>query len=355
MTTGHADPTTECFDGTLLVFVARIDVHLESEVDENRHRGQTHTAGSDHGDRRTRLEFGPSHTVDRHGDGFDEGGRTGALIVVHREHRIGVDHHAIGESSVDGSALETGEGIGTHIGLESTADVALSASPDRANGHPASIGKTTAEFVSESDRGRSESEHVDVAAADPGRLDGEEETVAGGFGSLDHGDRAGVATYGAHRGIIARTLWMSATTLRAKPPGQRVISCDIHHISRSIFISCPRGHGPQIPKGVLMYVVALFIVMAILLEAVMKVLHSILGTVGLEGTVNKIPVVGANLTLGVSILMVWLMGNTGLLLSGWGWQHPDMWINYVANGAIIAGMIPLKDAVFNAIHKGLRA
>lgn len=104
-----------------------------------------------------------------------------------------------------------------------------------------------------------------------------------------------------------------------------------------------------------MYVVALFIVMAILLEAVMKVLHSILGTMGLEGTVNKIPVVGANLTLGVSILMVWLMGNTGLLLSGWGWQHPDMWINYVANGAIIAGMIPLKDAVFNAIHKGLRA
>jgi hypothetical protein len=104
-----------------------------------------------------------------------------------------------------------------------------------------------------------------------------------------------------------------------------------------------------------MYVVALFIVMAILLEAVMKVLHSVLGTVGLEGTVNKIPVVGANLTLGVSILMVWLMGDTGLLLSGWGWAHEDMWINYVANGAIIAGMIPLKDAVFNAIHKGLRA
>ncbi|MGA0820823.1 MAG: hypothetical protein ACO3Q5_09810 [Ilumatobacteraceae bacterium] len=104
-----------------------------------------------------------------------------------------------------------------------------------------------------------------------------------------------------------------------------------------------------------MYVVALFIVMAILLEAVMKVLHSILGTAGLEGTVNKIPVVGANLTLGVSILMVWLMGDFGHILAGWGWSHDTAWINVVANGAIIAGMIPLKDAVFNAINKCLRA
>lgn len=104
-----------------------------------------------------------------------------------------------------------------------------------------------------------------------------------------------------------------------------------------------------------MYVVALFIVMAILLEAVMKVLHSILGTVGLDGTVSKIPVIGANLTLGISILMVWLFGDWGMVLGGWGWIHEDNWINYVANGAIIAGMIPLKDAVFNAINKGLRA
>ncbi len=104
-----------------------------------------------------------------------------------------------------------------------------------------------------------------------------------------------------------------------------------------------------------MYVVALFIVMAILLEAVMKVLHSVLGTVGVDGTVSKIPVVGANLTLLVSILMVWLMGDFGHLLAGWGWTHEDAWINTVANGAIIAGMIPLKDAVFNAINKGLRA
>ena len=54
-----------------------------------------------------------------------------------------------------------------------------------------------------------------------------------------------------------------------------------------------------------MYVVAVFIVMAILLEAVMPVLPSILGTVGLGDTIKKIPVIGANLTLIISILIVW--------------------------------------------------
>ena len=33
----------------------------------------------------------------------------------------------------------------------------------------------------------------------------------------------------------------------------------------------------------------------------------------------------------------------------------DDWKNFIVNGAIIAGMIPLKDAVFGAIQKGLRA
>lgn len=104
-----------------------------------------------------------------------------------------------------------------------------------------------------------------------------------------------------------------------------------------------------------MYIVALFIVMAILLEAVMTVLRSILGLAKLDGTVNKIPVVGANLTLVISILMVWILGDFGHILAGWGWSHDTEWINIVANGAIIAGMIPLKDAVFNAVNKGLRA
>lgn len=104
-----------------------------------------------------------------------------------------------------------------------------------------------------------------------------------------------------------------------------------------------------------MYTVALFIVMAILLEAVMTVLRSILDTIKVGGTVAKLPIIGANLTLIIAILMVWVMGNYGHLLTGWGWKHEDDWVNIVANGAIIAGMIPLKDAVFSAINKGLRA
>lgn len=102
-----------------------------------------------------------------------------------------------------------------------------------------------------------------------------------------------------------------------------------------------------------MYIVAIFIVMAILLEAVMTVLHSILGTIGLGDTIKKIPVLGANLTLLISILIVWLLEAN--VLAGWGPMWEDDWKNYVVNGAIIAGMIPLKDAVFGAIQKGLRA
>lgn len=104
-----------------------------------------------------------------------------------------------------------------------------------------------------------------------------------------------------------------------------------------------------------MYTVALFIVMAILLEAIMTVLMSVLDTVGAGETVKKVPIIGANLTLIVSILFVWLLGDWGHVLGGWGWVHDDEYLNVIANGAIIAGMIPLKDAVFGAIAKGVRA
>jgi len=33
----------------------------------------------------------------------------------------------------------------------------------------------------------------------------------------------------------------------------------------------------------------------------------------------------------------------------------DDWMNIVAGGAIIYGMIPVKDAVINMVNKGLRA
>ena len=86
-----------------------------------------------------------------------------------------------------------------------------------------------------------------------------------------------------------------------------------------------------------MYIVALFIVMAILLEAVMTVLNSILATIGLGETIKKLPVIGANLTLIVSILMVWLFGDWGHVLAGWGW-------NTMMPGSTSSPMAPLLRA-----------
>ena len=102
-----------------------------------------------------------------------------------------------------------------------------------------------------------------------------------------------------------------------------------------------------------MYIVAILIAMAVLLEAVMTVLHSVLGTVGLGDTIKKLPIIGANLTLGISILIVWLL--KAYPLETWNAVFTDDWMTIVVNGAVICGMIPLKDAVFGAISKGMRA
>jgi hypothetical protein len=50
--------------------------------------------------------------------------------------------------------------------------------------------------------------------------------------------------------------------------------------------------------------------------------------------------------------MVWL---TDVNLAGnWGLSFPDEWMVWVANGAIIYGMIPVKDAAISMINKGFR-
>jgi len=124
------------------------------------------------------------------------------------------------------------------------------------------------------------------------------------------------------------------------PSGKRLIGCRL-----------PPQDGTT--EGENMYTVAALIVMAILLEAVMTVLHSVLGTVGLGDTIKKLPIIGANLTLGISILIVLLL--KAYPLQAWGVTWTDDWKNMVVNGAVICGMIPLKDAVFGAIAKGMRA
>lgn len=96
------------------------------------------------------------------------------------------------------------------------------------------------------------------------------------------------------------------------------------------------------------------VLLAILLGAVTTVVDSVIGVVGLGAMIKKIPVVGSNWTLIVSILMMAVLDYSplkywGIELSGWGG-----WMGTVASGAIICGMVPMKDAVISMISKGFR-
>jgi hypothetical protein len=50
--------------------------------------------------------------------------------------------------------------------------------------------------------------------------------------------------------------------------------------------------------------------------------------------------------------MVWLTDMNPI--GGWGMTFGDDWMTWVANGAIIYGMIPVKDAAISMINKGFR-
>lgn len=102
-----------------------------------------------------------------------------------------------------------------------------------------------------------------------------------------------------------------------------------------------------------MYVIGIFLLLAILLGAVMTVLDSVLDTLKLRQVVRGLPLIGANLTIIVSVLIVWLLD--ARVLEGWGWSTDKDWLTYMVNGVIVCGMIPVKDAVVSAINKGLRA
>ena len=96
------------------------------------------------------------------------------------------------------------------------------------------------------------------------------------------------------------------------------------------------------------------VLLAILLGAVTTVVDSVLGVVGLGAMIKKIPVVGSNWTLVVSFLMMVVLDFNpltywGIDLPGW-----DGWMGSIARAAIVAGMVPVKDAVISMISKGFR-
>jgi len=99
-----------------------------------------------------------------------------------------------------------------------------------------------------------------------------------------------------------------------------------------------------------MYTLGALLLAAVLLGAVTTVVDSVLGTIGLSAIIKKIPIIGSNWNLLVAIGMMALID-----ISAWGLGMTDKWMVYVANGAIVYGMIPLKDAVVSMVGKGLRA
>lgn len=102
-----------------------------------------------------------------------------------------------------------------------------------------------------------------------------------------------------------------------------------------------------------MYTLGALLLYALLLGVAVAVIDSVLKLVGLQGVIAKLPVIGAHWALVISILMVWLIDANPI--AGWGVTFSDDWMTYVANGAIILGIIPLKDAILNMVNKGLRA
>ena len=101
-----------------------------------------------------------------------------------------------------------------------------------------------------------------------------------------------------------------------------------------------------------MYTLGSLLLAAILLGAVVSVIDSVLRLVSVHGVIAKLPVIGAHWGLIISIAMMWL---TDVNLAGnWGLSFPDEWMVWVANGAIIYGMIPVKDAAISMINKGFR-
>ncbi|TRZ71214.1 MAG: hypothetical protein D4R95_07380 [Actinobacteria bacterium] len=110
-----------------------------------------------------------------------------------------------------------------------------------------------------------------------------------------------------------------------------------------------------------MYTLGYLLLAAALLGAVTTVVDSVLGTVQLSAIIKKIPIIGSNWGLIVAIAMCWYLKMTPA--AGWMPHNAEGistafsadWMTYTANGAIVMGMIPVKDAVISMIGKGLRA
>ena len=100
-----------------------------------------------------------------------------------------------------------------------------------------------------------------------------------------------------------------------------------------------------------MYTIGSLILLAILLGAVMPVLDTVLRTFKLDTLVNRLPIISNHITLGVSILLVWAL-DINIVSSLTGGMREE-WMQIVVDGAIVYGMVPVKDAIVTFISRGL--
>ncbi|MEY3805196.1 MAG: hypothetical protein RIR69_8 [Actinomycetota bacterium] len=100
-----------------------------------------------------------------------------------------------------------------------------------------------------------------------------------------------------------------------------------------------------------MYTLGSLILLAILLGAVMPVFHSLTSTLRIDGILNRIPVIGAHVTLGVSILLVWALDLS--IVSTMTGDMRESWMTICVDGCIVYGMVPVKDAIVSFISRGL--
>ena len=126
--------------------------------------------------------------------------------------------------------------------------------------------------------------------------------------------------------------------LHGNPP----LLCDIRYISV--------GRGlPE--RGNPMYTLGSLILLSILLGAVMPVFHSITRTLKLDGILHRIPVISDHMTLAISILLVWALDLS--IVSTMTGNMRESWMTICVDGAIVYGMIPVKDAIVSFISRGL--
>ena len=111
------------------------------------------------------------------------------------------------------------------------------------------------------------------------------------------------------------------------------------------------GRGTNSKEVSPMYTLGSLILMAILLGAVMPVFNTLTHTLKLDKIIKSIPVLGAHVTLAVSIALVWALNVH--IVSGWVGDMRNTWMTICVDGAIVYGMVPVKDAIVSFISRGL--